>query len=130
SGGPGEGGRGGDREQGRERNDRVTELHDGPFGVVVLDCRLLLARGVVRRQQRVVEDEAGDVVTEQNTGVVVEPGVLAGVDAAEAGFLRGGAEAGEGTGHAGQHRRGEREVLVVAVEAGEHVGAGGADRAV
>ncbi len=36
----------------------------------------------------------------------------------------------ERAGHAGQRRRGDREVLVVAVEAGEHVGAGGADRAV
>ncbi len=39
------------------------------------------------RQERVVEDEAGDVVAEREPGDVVEPRVLAGVDAAEPGLL-------------------------------------------
>ena len=37
-------------------------------------------------QQRVVEDEARDVVAERETGDVVEAGVNSGVDAAETGL--------------------------------------------
>ena len=77
-----------------------------------------------------MKDEAGDIVSERQSGVVVEPCVLAGVDATQTRFLRSGAEAAERARDARQCRRGEREVLRVAVEGGEHVGAGGADRAV
>ena len=76
-----------------------------------------------------MEDEAGDVVPECKPGDMVDARVLAGVDAAETGLLRSGAEAAERAGHAGQCRRGEREVLLVAVKAGEDVGSGGADGA-
>ena len=51
------------------------------------------AGGVVRRQQRVVQDEAGDVVAERQAGDVVDPRVLAGEDPAQTGLLRGGGEA-------------------------------------
>src|SRR5580765_257209 len=96
-----------------------------PFVSVVL-----VAGGVARRQECVVKDEAGHVVAECDPGGVVEPCVLAGVDAAETGLFCGGAETVEGAGHAGQRRRAERKVLLVAVEAGEHVSSGGADGAV
>ncbi len=38
----------------------------------------LLPGGVVNGQERVVQDEAGDVVAEREPGDVVEPRVLAG----------------------------------------------------
>jgi hypothetical protein len=56
----------------------------GSFTMILsLGDRLrLLAGGVVRRQECVVEDEAADAVAEGEPGVVVESGVLSGVDAA------------------------------------------------
>src|ERR1700751_2087279 len=89
----------------------------------------LLAGRVVCREQCVVEDEAGDVVSEREPGDVIEPCVHAGVDAAQSRLVSGGTEAVEGARHAGQRGRGDRERLVVAEEAGEHVGTGCADGA-
>src|SRR5919204_637199 len=83
----------------------------------------------VARKQRVVEDEARDVVAEGSPGDMVEAEVLPGVDAAHAGLFRRCAEARERAGYARQRGRGDREPLPVAVEAGEHIGTGGADRA-
>ena len=64
----------------------------------------LLARGVVRRQQRVVQDEAGDVVPELETGHVIEPRVHSRIDPAQAGLVDGAAEARERAGDAWQRR--------------------------
>src|SRR6185437_12225588 len=90
----------------------------------------LLAGGVMCGKQRVVQDEAGDLAAELHAGHVIEPSVLAGEDPAQTGLLRRGSEAPERASHTWQSGRGDRERLVVTVEAGEHVGTGGADRAV
>src|SRR6185437_7239465 len=89
----------------------------------------LLARGVVRGKERVVEDEAGDLAAKLHAGDVIEPRVLAGEDPAQTGLLRRGSETRERASHTWQSGRGDRERLMVTVEAAEHVGTCGADRA-
>jgi hypothetical protein len=63
-------------------------------------------------QDGVAEDEIRDAVSEGESGFVVEPGVLAGVDAAEPGLLCGRAEAAEGACDAGESRRGFQKVPI------------------
>jgi hypothetical protein len=63
----------------------------------------------------VVEHEVGNLTAKSLAGLVVEPGVLAGEDTAEPGFVRRGLEAAERPGNAAQ---GDSQVLVVAVEGG------------
>src|SRR5437773_2479260 len=64
--------------------------------------RMGASAGLGQAGGEVVEDEAGDLGAEGLAGLVVEPGVLAGEDAAEPGFVRGGLEAAERPGGAAQ----------------------------
>src|SRR5690242_8574347 len=83
--------------------------------------------GLGQTSSEVVKDEVGDPSAEDLAGLVVEPGVLAGEDAAEPGLVRGGLETAERPGDVAQ---GYGQVLVLAVESGEHGGRGLADGAV
>jgi len=71
--------------------------------------RLRVGWSVVVIVEGVAEGVAADLVTEGEAGFVVEAAVEAGVDPAEAGLRRGGGEAVEGPGDAGEGRRGDGE---------------------
>src|SRR5690242_2188461 len=71
--------------------------------------------------------EGRHLTAEPLAGLVVEPGVLPGEDAAEPGLVRGGLEAAEGPGDAVER---DRQVYPGSVEGAEHGGRGLADGAV
>src|SRR6476646_4795347 len=99
---------------------RKPRFRTNPYPAVrslLVGCRL----AIVPRQQCVVQNEAGDVVSECEPGEMVDPRVLAGVDAAQACLLRGGAEARERARYARERGRRDGEALIVPEEGREHV---------
>src|SRR5690348_4535008 len=75
----------------------------------------------------VTEDELGDIASELYPRDVIDPRVLTGEDAAQAGLRRRVGIAGEGPDDPGQCGRADPDVVAVAEERREHSRAGRAD---
>src|SRR3981081_3920497 len=116
------------------RRSRSLALHRGRWGaappVAAQPPSVSVAAETEAGRAGTLDHESGDVMTLLEAGFVVDPSVDAAVDTAQPGLAGGGAVAGEGTGHAGEHVRGDGDPVVVTEEAGQHRSSGAADSAV